>query len=428
MVAAMGFNAMRRPRVRARGSLVAALDLGTTKVVCFVARIGDGGQPQVIGIGHQASRGVRAGTIVELDSAEKVVGLAVQAAEQMAGETVHEVVVNLSGGHPASQSLSVEVPVTGREIGDADLRRASRAYAHGLMGDIEIVHAIPVGYTLDGSRGIRDPRGMFGDQLGIDLHLVTAGTGAIRNLGTCINRAHLEVDTVVLSPFASGLACLVDDETELGCALIDMGGGTTSIAVFIEGRLVFADCIPVGGAHVTNDIARGLTTPVVHAERLKTLYGSALPTVADDREIIDVPQVGEDEPAHPAQVPKSLLTGIIQPRMEEVFELVRGRLEAGGFDKAFGRRVVLTGGASQLQGARELAQLVLDKQVRMGRPLGVHGLAEATAGPAFATATGLLAYAAGVQTDLAALGGGLEEVASSTTLLGRLGGWFRENL
>jgi cell division protein FtsA len=205
-----------------------------------------------------------------------------------------------------------------------------------------------------------------------------------------------------------------------------MGGGTTSIAVFFDGRVVFADCLPVGGAHVTADIARGLTTPVAHAERMKTLYGNAIPNVSDEREIIDVPQVGEDEPAEANHVPRSLLTGIIQPRLEEVFELVRGRLEASGFDKVSGRRVVVTGGASQLQGVRELAQLVLDKQVRMGRPLAIAGLAEATCGPAFSTAAGLIAHAVRREADPAQAGVPEEPVGPG--ILGRLGGWLRENL
>jgi cell division protein FtsA len=239
-----------------------------------------------------------------------------------------------------------------------------------------------------------------------------------------VNRAHLEVEALTLSPYASGIACLVDDEIELGCAVIDMGGGTTSTAVFIEGRLVYGDVLPIGGSHVTNDIARGLTTPVAHAERLKTLHGSTLPAAADDREIVEVPQVGEDDAAQTARLPKSLLTGIIQPRMEEIFEMVRGRLEDSGLDRAFGRRVVLTGGASQLQGARELAQLVLDKQVRMGRPTGMDGLTGETTGPEFATATGLLLLTVDPRADLVASGMAFED-AGSTGFWSRLGGWFR---
>ena len=417
----------RKLRSRPRGEVIAALDVGTSKVVCFIARIADDGAPQVVGIGHQLSHGVRGGTVVDMEAAEKAIGHAVSAAERLAGESVRDVVVNLSGGYPSSQTVGVEVAIGGHEIADADLRRAVRSqHQLSLPGDSQIVHAIPIGYAIDGNRGIRDPRGMFGQRLGIDLHVVLAGEGSLRNLATCIGRCHLETETFVLSAYAAGLACLVPDEADLGCTVIDMGGGTTSMAVFVEGQMVFADCIPVGGAHVTNDIARGLTTPVAHAERMKTLYGNAIPSAADEREIIDVPQVGEEEPAQANHVPKSLLTGIIQPRMEEIFELARGRLEASGVAKSAGRRVVLTGGASQLQGVRDLAQQVLDKQVRMGRPYGVAGLAEATAGPAFATAAGLLLYATRRQSEATLLGALTEEPAA--TVWSRLGTWFREYL
>ena len=417
----------RKLRSRPRGEVIAALDVGTSKVVCYIARITDNGAPHVVGIGHQLSHGVRGGTVVDMDAAEKAIGHAVSAAERLAGENIREVVVNVSGGHPSSQTVGVEVAIGGHEISEADLRRALRSQQNlALPGDSQIVHVIPIGYAIDGSRGIRDPLGMFGQRLGIDLHVVLAGDGPLRNLATCIGRCHLETETFVLSPYAAGLACLVPDETDLGCTVIDMGGGTTSLAVFVEGQMVFADCIPVGGAHVTNDIARGLTTPVAHAERMKTLYGNAIPSAADEREIIDVPQVGEDEPAQANHVPKSLLTGIIQPRMEEIFELARGRIEASGIAKSAGRRVVLTGGASQLQGVRDLAQMVLDKQVRMGRPCGVNGLAEATAGPAFATAAGLLLYATRRQSEEGLIGALSEEPA--TTVWSRLGTWFREYL
>jgi cell division protein FtsA len=424
----MGFNGVRKMKARPRGDLIATLDVGTTKVVCFIARIQENGEPKVIGIGHQISRGVRAGTIIDMDAAEKAIGHAVSSAEQMADEQIRDILVNLSGGHPASQTIGIEMSIAGHDVGEIDLKRALKAHHHAAIpADREVIHAIPVGYSIDGSRGIRDPRGMFGERLGVEIHLVTANSGAVRNLATCISRCHLETDGFVINPYAAGLACLVEDEMELGCTVIDMGGGTTSIGVFFEGRMVFADCIPVGGLHVTNDIARGLTTPVVHAERMKTLYGSAIPNVSDERELIDVPQVGEEEPSQANHVPRSLLTGIIQPRMEEMFELVRSRLEASGFDKVAGRRVVLTGGGSQLQGVRELAQLILDKQVRMGRPLAVQGLAEATCGPAFSTAAGLLAYAVRHQGDLV-LGGTSASDEPSGGLLGRLGGWFRDNL
>lgn len=418
---------MKKTRIAPKNGIIAAIDVGSSKICCFIAKLAEDGRPRAIGIGHQLARGVRAGAIIDMEQAETAILTTVHAAEQMAGETIEQVVVNLSGGYPASQTIGVEVPISGREIGDLDLQRV---LLHGsqVNGHAErrLIHSIPVGYSIDGSKGIRDPRGMFGEKLGVDMHVVTAATGAVRNLTTCVSRCHLDIKALVVSPFASGLATLVEDEMDLGVTVIDMGAGTTSLAVFFDGHVVYTDSVPIGGGHVTSDIARGLSTPLVHAERMKTLYGNCLATPADEREIIHVPQVGEEEAGLANPIPRSILIGIIQPRLEETFELVRSRLEASGFDKVAGRRAVLTGGASQLSGVRELAALVLDKQVRMGRPMRVHGLADATNGPAFATAAGLLAYALQGETDarLAPRGGD----AKPAGIFGRFGSWLKENL
>lgn len=422
----MGFNGAKKPKRPARGGIVAALDVGSTKVCCIIARVEDAGSVRVIGVGHQIATGVRAGSIIDMEAAETSIGAAVHAAEQMAGETIRDVLVNVSGGYPVSHPFTAEVPVNGQEVTEGDIRRAM-AHARTLQvgPDQALVHALPVGFALDGNRGIRDPKGMYGDRLAVQVHVITASAGAIRNLQTCVARCHLDIESMVVSPYASGLACLVDDEMELGSACIDMGGGTTTISVFSEGNLVWTDCIPVGGSHVTSDIARGLTTPLVHAERMKALYGSAMATAADERETIDVPQVGEEERGGTNTVPKSFLVRIIQPRLEEIFELVRCRLEQSGYAKQVGRRVVLTGGASQLPNTRELAQLILDKQVRIGRPLRLTGLNEAHGGPAFSTAAGLLLYAVRNPTELMVPG---HEAVTATGLLGRVGLWLRENL
>jgi cell division protein FtsA len=415
---------------KVRGGLVAALDIGSTKICCFVARVDEHRgaplrHPRLVGIGHHASRGVRCGAIVDLEAAEASIRAAVSAAEQMAGTTVQEVAVNVAGGHPASRTVGVEIEIAGQQIADADMRRAlGQTRAADDAGDRALIHSIPVGFSIDGSRGIRDPRGMFGERLGLDMHLVTAGAGAVRNLAACVARCHLETAEMAVSPYAAGLASLVEDEMDLGCTLIDMGGGTTSIAVFFDGNVVYTDSVPVGGGHVTSDIARGLSTPLVQAERIKTLYGSALAGPADDRELVEVPLVGEENAAAATQIPRSLLVGIIHPRLEETLELVRSRLETSGYDKIAGRRVVLTGGACQLPGVKELAGQILDKQVRIGRPLRVGGLAEATSGPAFATVAGLIAYAERREADgSAALLGPTPERASG--LIGRIGEWFR---
>jgi cell division protein FtsA len=426
---------------KTKGGLVAALDIGCSKVCCFIARTDDGDRPRVIGIGQQASRGIKNGTVVDMAGAEAAILNAVHAAELMAGETIDRVIVSLAGGHPASSSVGVQIALNGHEVGDADLRRAFDHchQTYGLNGDNggdrgaavqagpgrQMIHSIPTAYTIDGNRGVRDPRGMCGDRLGVNIHFVTAATSAVRNLTTCIRRCHLDVAGYVVAPFASGLASLADDELELGVTVIDMGGGITSIAVFYEGSVVFTDVVPVGGNHVTKDIARGLSTTLVHAERLKTLYGHAMTTDADAHEMIDVPQVGEDDETNARQVPRSLLVGIVQPRLEETFELVRSRLEASGFDKLGGRRVVLTGGASLLPGMRELGGLILDKQLRVGRPTRVRGLAEATAGPAYATCAGLLIH--GATEDRAAPGKSPAMSQAPESLFGRVGHWLREH-
>jgi cell division protein FtsA len=414
-----------KPSIRPRGALVSALDIGSTKVCCFIARVEDE-KPRVLGIGHQISRGVRNGTIIDLEAASTSVLNAVHAAEQMAGETIGRVVANLSGGFSASRIVRAEIDITAREIGDADMRRVLE---HGYLlrepGDRQVIHSVPVGFSVDDSRGIRDPRGMLGARLGVNMHVVTASAASVRNHTAAIGRSHLEVEALVVSPYASGLSCLVEDEIGLGVTVIDMGGGTTTIGVFFDGNLIFADYVPVGGAHVTNDIARGLSSSIADAERMKTLFGSAISSSTDEREMIAVPQIGEEDDGHVNHVPKSLLVGIIAPRIEETFELVRNRLEASGFDKIAGRRVVLTGGACQLHGAREFAGLILDKQVRIGRPQRVTGLAEATGGPAFATTSGLLHFALSEQAEVT--GARRRPEASRRGVFGRLGHWLKEN-
>lgn len=417
---------MSKPKLR--HGLIAALDVGTTKVCCFIARATDDGSLRVLGIGHQLSRGMRNGAVVDMEEAETSIRAAVDAAEQMAEDRIREVVLNVSGGQPSSTNVTVEVAVNGHEIGDQDIRRMlDHARHHTQSGERELIHSIPIGFTVDGNEGVRDPRGMFGERLAVTIHVVSANPGPLRNLSTVVHRCHLDIESRVASAYASGLACLVDDERDLGVTCIDMGGGTTTIAVFQGGHLVHTDTIPVGGMHVTNDIARGLSTPLVQAERMKTLYGSALPSPSDDREILKVPLVGEDEDGATNQVPRSMLVQIIQPRIEETFELVRSHLEAGGYDKVAGRRVVLTGGAAQMQGVRDLAGMVLDKQVRLGRPVGLQGLPEATGGPAFATCAGLLRYALLNHAAEAPAKATRPTEPNANGPLGRVGAWLRKN-
>jgi len=410
-----------------RNGLITAIDIGSTKVACFIAREKSDGSAEVIGIGHQVSNGLRNGNIVDMDRVEGSIRSAVEAAEKMAGENVREVMVGIAGGVPDSKLISFDVAISGHEIGDADLKRAldpTWLYAQQ-KSDRQVIHTLPVGYSIDGNRGVRDPRGMYGEKLGVNMHIMTAASGAIRNLEACVNRCHLDVSDVVIAPYAAGLACLVEDEKELGAICLDMGGGTTTISVFFDGEVLFVDSIPVGGAHVTNDIARGLSAPLAYAERMKTLYGSAVASPSDDQELIKIPLVGEGE-EESNQIPRSMLVGIVQPRLEEIFEMAKQRLDETGFDQVAGRRVVLTGGGSQLTGVAELAGTMLNKQVRIGRPVNIPGLAESANGPAFSVCAGLVQYAIKERSEEAMPSFGTIEVPASR--FGRLGQWLRDHI
>jgi cell division protein FtsA len=386
---------------KAGTGLIAALDIGSSKTCCLIAQVRHHGGLEVVGIGHQASRGVRAGMITDLKACEMAVSHAVESAEAMAaphlaGQPIRSVVLSVPGTQALSHHLDVEQRVAGHEISDRDVQSAlSHARGVPAHGRDELMHVIPASFAVDGQKGIAEPRGMRGSNLKVGITAITALSAATRNLGAVASQNQLSVDAFCAAPYASGLAALVEDERDLGCTVIDMGGGTTSIAVFAEGRLVYASAVPIGGQHVTSDIAKGLTTSLADAERIKTLYGSAQGSPGlDDAALIHVPPVGEEERFQPHHVSRSELTGIIQPRIEETFELVRARLVDSGIGHRLGRRVVLTGGASQLPGLTDVGQLILEKQIRLGRPQRLRGLAEATGGPAFSAVAGLLLYAA----------------------------------
>jgi len=384
-----------RRRRGARSGPFGVLDIGTTKVVCLIARIEGDGEPRVLGFGWQRGRGVKGGSIIDLVEAERAIRAAVGQAEEMSDTKLSGLIVNLSCGQPESRLLNLQWPIGGRAVTDADLRGIlMEARRRGTDDGRETVHGAPVSFTVDATPGVDDPRGMVCDTLGARVHLVDASQAALRNLGACLMRCDLDVDELVSAPYAAALATLVEDEKRIGATVIDMGGGTTSMAVFGEGHLIHTAQIPVGGWQVTNDLARVLSTPINHAERLKTLHGGAMASADDDREMLPVPLVGEDED-HIARVPRAMIVNIIRPRLEETFELVRERLEQAGVARESGTRVVLTGGASQMIGARELAARVLDRQVRIGRPRSVRGLPETAGGPPFAGAIGLLAWGAG---------------------------------
>ncbi len=415
-----------KPNGRAANGSCAVLDIGSSKVVCYIAQVDAGQGARITGIGHQLSKGVRASVITDFAEAETSIIAAVNAAEQMAGETVEEVVVSLSGGLE-SRNITVEMSLSEDAVSERDIMDIiEQGRARVSKEESDILHCFPVSYYLDGARGIVDPRQMFGEKLGADLHLITAQGSIARNLAHCVARCHLNVTEYVAAPHASALACLEDDEKELGVTLIDMGGGTTSFAVFSGGKNIYTDMIPVGGMHVTNDIAKGLSTTLAHAERLKTLHGSCIASASDDKVIISAPILGEDEGEEANTMPRAMLVGIIRPRMEEIFEMIRGKIEMSGLESLTGRRVVLTGGASQLTGVRELASRMLGKQVRLARPKALPGLAEAVSGPAFSTAIGMFSHLLNKPFE-ERLYASVHARRGLPARLKGLGKWFREN-
>lgn len=422
-----------------RSGVVTVLDVGSTKVCCIIGKLlprensrllpGRTHQIQVLGIGHQKSMGVKSGVVVDLDRAEQSIRLAVDAAERMAGLTVESLMVNLSAGRIRSETLSAQIRLGGGEADEADIKQVLAAGSkQALRAERRVVHALPTGFSLDSEKGIRDPRGMIGDMLGVDMHVVTGDVAPLRNLELSINRAHLSVERMVATPYASGLAALVEDESEMGAACIDFGGGTTTISVFANGKFLHADAIPVGGAHVTGDLARGLSTRTEHAERLKVMHGSALPGGADDRDMVTIQPIAGDDPDQQMQIPRSVMNKIIRARIEETIEMVRDRLNQSGFAGVVGKRVVLTGGASQLSGLPEAARRILGRNVRIGRPLGVAGLPEAAKGPAFAAAVGLMIYPQVAGFENVHPGRSFHVRATGTGgRLQRMGQWLRES-
>lgn len=344
---------------------------------------------RLLGYGFGVSAGLKGGVVVDMDAAEAGIRTAVEKAERHAGIAVHSVSVNVSTRSLRSQHMTVQTEFATGEVADRDLTRVMASSLSELaQPEDAIIHAIPINYSVDGEHGIRDPRGMFGSRLGVDMHFVLAGIGPLRNLAHTVERCHLRINSATVSSYAAGTAVLTDDEKDLGVTVIDMGAGITTIGVFRDNTLVHVDALPVGGQSVTNDIARGLVTPMEAAERIKFIYGSALHGADDDHFMVPCPPMGAQDELH--YQPKSLLTSIVRSRVEETFEIIANRIADAGLESYSGRRIVLTGGGSQLNGAPEVAELVFNKRVRIGKPVGIMGLKETLSGPDFAVAAGIL--------------------------------------
>lgn len=392
-----------RPLQPGKTTLVAVLDIGSTKICCVIARLTPRGEgkalrgrthkAEVIGFGYGPSSGIKSGVITDLDKAEQAVRSVVGMAERAAGLTVQSVIVNVTAGRLGSETFSATVSLGGQEVEKADISKVLRAVnERSVRPERSIIHALPIGYALDGQKGVRDPRGMVGEKLSVDVAVVSAETLAMRNIELVLHRCHLQIEALIATPYASGLATLVDDEAKLGVACIDFGGATTTVSVFADGQLVYVDAIAVGGHHLTLDIARQLSVGVADAERLKTFYGSVLPGQADERDMIPIVPVGAAADEAPSQIPRSTITRIVRPRIEEILTAVRDRMQATGMMDVCGRRFVLTGGASELTGLPEVARRVLARNVRNGRPMGISGLPEMAKGAAFAAVAGMLIY------------------------------------
>ncbi|GBR11848.1 cell division protein FtsA [Acetobacter oeni] len=388
-----------RPEPRVwRNRIVGVLDIGSTKITCLIGKGEPNGTLKVLGHGWLRSSGVKNGAVVDLKAAEAIIRHVVGNAEREAGVPLNKVIVNLSCGQPESRLFNVHWPIGGREITDSDIRRiVTEGRIKAQAGGRAVIHTLPLDFAVDETDGVTDPRGHLCDQLRARLHVIDASATALRTLDSLLSRAELQLDGVVSAPLASGLAVTDADQRMVGTTVVDMGGGTTSLAVFAEGQLLHTAQINIGGEHVTRDIARGLGTSTDNAERLKTMHGHAdLSGDTDDGVTIRIERAGSDAPSFEA-IPRAVLGDIIRPRIEETFELVRDRLDGAGLGRLAGGRVILTGGASMLDGVGSVAARVLNRPVRLGRPGGVTGLPEQCAAAGFATTAGLLAWAASAE-------------------------------
>ncbi len=404
-------RAMRGLRKAAlQRGVIAILDVGTSKIACLVLRfdrtdafvegedIGSmAGQAgfRVVGAATTRSRGVRFGEIDAMAETERAIRTVVQAAQKMAGVRVDHVIATFSGARPRSYGLAGSVELDGQQVTEEDIGCVLAScdvpdYGAGR----EVLHAQPVNFALDHRSGMIDPRGQIGNTLSCDMHMLTVDASVIQNLAYCIKRCDLELAGVASSAYVSGTSALIEDEKELGAACIDLGGGTTGLSIFMRKHMIYADTVRMGGDHVTSDISMGLQVPMTTAERIKTFYGGVYATGMDDRELIDLDGDSGDWEHDRRTVSRTELIGIMRPRVEEILEEVRARLDAAGFDHMPSQQIVLTGGGSQIPGLDGLASKILGQQVRLGRPLRVHGLPQAATGPGFASAVGLCCFAA----------------------------------
>jgi cell division protein FtsA len=402
--------------------LIVGLDIGTSKVVALVGEIGADNSIEIIGIGSQPSRGLKKGVVVNIESTVQSIQRAVEEAELMAGCEIHSVFAGIAGSHVRSLNSHGVVAIRDKEVQQTDVDHViDAAKAVAIPADQKILHVLPQEFIIDGQEGIREPVGMSGVRLETKVHIVTGADSAAQNIEKCIQRCGLAVDDIVLEQLASSYAVLTDDEKDLGVCLVDIGGGTTDIAVFSQGAIRHTAVIPIAGDQVTNDIAVSMRTPTQYAEDIKIRYACALSQLANTDESIEVPSVG-DRPAR--RLARQTLAEIVEPRYEELFGLIREELRRSGFEEMIAAGIVLTGGSAKMEGAIELAEEIFHVPVRLGMPSGVKGLADVVTNPIHATGVGLLLYAR----DHALPGNrGRSLGGSAKSMVDRMRSWFQGN-
>ena len=426
-----------KPMPHKRSALAASLDIGTSKIACMIARLkpcppsdalrGRSHAAELIGYSQIQSRGVKAGAVVDLAECEQAVRQAVALAERMAKLRVELVLLSVSGGRLQGQLVEAAADLRGGAVTAADISRVtSTGMRHATGEGRSVLHTLPVGYRIDGVKGIRDARGMVAREFGVDLNVVNVDAAVARNLMLVVERCHLNVEALVASPYAAGLAVLTEDEADLGAAVVEMGAGSTTIATYSGGRFVHASGFAVGGHHITMDLARGLSACIADAERIKTLYGTVLTGGSDARELMSVPTAGDNDQDVPQIVSRATIANIVRQRAEEIFEMVRDRLKDSPFAAEPKGRVVLSGGASQLAGMAELATQILGMPVRVGRPLGFGRLPAEAKTASFAVPTGLLIYPQYAHLEHVEPWHTRHVRTGTDGYLGRVGRWLRE--
>jgi cell division protein FtsA len=407
---------------KADKNVIVGLDIGTSKVVALVGEITADGAIEVVGLGSQPSRGLKKGVVVNIESTVQSIQRAVEEAELMADCEINAVYAGIAGSHVRSLNSHGVVAIRDREATHGDVEHViDAAKAVAIPADQRILHVLPQEFIIDGQEGIRDPIGMSGVRLEAKVHIVTGADSAAQNIIKCVQRCGLVVEDVVLEQLASSFAVLTDDEKELGVCLVDVGGGTTDIAVFGNGAIRHTAVIPIAGDQVTNDIAVSMRTPTQYAEDIKIRYACALSQLANPDESIEVPSVG-DRPAR--RLARQTLAEIVEPRYEELFNLIREELRRSGFEEMIAAGIVLTGGSARMEGAIELAEEIFHVPVRLGLPGHVKGLSDVVRNPIYSTGVGLLLYArenSAASSGAAALGGNVAGV------FGRMKSWFKGN-